>query len=204
MILTRVVPIPFWTLPSPSTPSGTLLRTLVPHRVSVDRGDFEATLSAVGLARHFVADRLQRWQLPDLIDTAALLTSELVANAVVHAGRSGPVLSVAVAGGTLEIGVSDRGRPLARSDLAVLDEQTVMADGGRGMILVEALADEWGTISGSGGKQVWFRLETAADWSHRAECGCCASNIDRVRLESGRDVLATPGHWDDSVTSTGG
>jgi anti-sigma regulatory factor (Ser/Thr protein kinase) len=154
--------------------------------------DFEATLSAVGLARHFVTDRLQRWELADLIDTAALLTSELAANAVVHAGGSGPVLSMAVADGTLEIGVSDRGRPLAvRSDLAMLDERTVMAHGDRGMILLEELADDWGTVNVTGGKQVWFRL-TTGDWSFRTECRCCASNLDRVRLESGRDVLARP------------
>jgi anti-sigma regulatory factor (Ser/Thr protein kinase) len=62
----------------------------------------------VTAARRWLADCLRRWDLHELVGTAELLVSELVANAVVHA-KSRPI-STAVADGVLEVGVSDRDR----------------------------------------------------------------------------------------------
>jgi hypothetical protein len=67
--------------------------------------------------------------------------------------------------------------------------------GGRGLLLVDSLADEWGVIRLVNGKQVWFRISTD-DWSYRSGCMCHSDSIDRVRLESGRYALALPGPWD--------
>jgi anti-sigma regulatory factor (Ser/Thr protein kinase) len=51
---------------------------------------YEAEPAAAGAARRFVRETLRSWQLADrtsrLVDDAVLLTSELVTNAIVHAG----------------------------------------------------------------------------------------------------------------------
>jgi anti-sigma regulatory factor (Ser/Thr protein kinase) len=161
---------------------------------------FGPTLEAPRLARDFVAGLLDRWELSELADNATLLTSELVTNAVVHAGEA-PSLVVAVADGSLEIGVSDLDPRVPRRagshDFVLPADGNLMLvrEGGRGIPLVDHLADEWGVAADEPGKQVWFRLE-AADWSYRTVCQCYSDSVDRVRLQSGRFALAIPGAWD--------
>jgi anti-sigma regulatory factor (Ser/Thr protein kinase) len=146
---------------------------------------------AVAEARRFVADALRRWELESLAPDAMLLTSELVTNSVLHAD-SDVTVTVAVADGMAEVGIADG------SD--VLPQQRrggARAEGGRGLRLVERVAVEWGVVSVPGGKQVWFRLDVGTDWPHRTDCPCGGEDLDRVRLESGRYAIATPGPWDD-------
>jgi anti-sigma regulatory factor (Ser/Thr protein kinase) len=89
---------------------------------------------------------------PDVLDTAELLTSELVTNALLHAGTD---LTVQVESHdhTVRVAVEDgspngprRGRP----DDAAL--------GGRGIPLVETLASAWGWEPLPRGKRVWFEV----------------------------------------------
>jgi anti-sigma regulatory factor (Ser/Thr protein kinase) len=160
---------------------------------------FDPDLEASALARHWVARLLQRWELNVLVDRALLLTSELVANAVVHA-RSGPLVTLTVDDGAVEIGVTDRepltlpGRLHAEPGERP-DHRALMAEGGRGIVLVDAVADEWGVLGLEEGKQVWVRL-TASDWSHRSACQCHTEHPGRVALASGRYALALAGPWD--------
>ncbi|MFK0292925.1 ATP-binding protein [Streptomyces sp. NPDC090442] len=93
-------------------------------------------------------------------DTAALLLSEVVSNAVRHA--DGATIKMVVAGdqvcGTITGAVfdsnADMGRGPRRGD-APLDE----LETGRGLDILEALADAWGvTTVGDHGKWVWFRV----------------------------------------------
>jgi anti-sigma regulatory factor (Ser/Thr protein kinase) len=156
--------------------------------------------SSAALARRWVAEYLERWDLAETTDVAKLLTSELVSNAVVHAG-SGPSLVLAVADGVIEVGVTDNEptlpeatRPEVPTDGHKIDA-SVLGEGGRGLMLVEALADEWGATSLARGKQVWFRV-AAHNWSYRSACRCHSDDLDRVRLESGRFALVIPGPWD--------
>lgn len=159
-----------------------------------------AAVSA-GLARRWVAEHLTRWELAEAREVAALLASELVANAVVLA-RSGPGLVLAVADGVIELGVSDKeprlpraGRPhLPAGGLEI--EESLLAESGRGLLFVNSLADEWGATSLAEGKQVWFRLD-AHRWPYRSACRCHSDELGRVRLESGRYALAIAGPWDD-------
>ncbi len=90
----------------------------------------------------------------DTTDTALLLVSEVVTNAVNH-GRGRPVLDVQVAPDRLSVSVSDSapGAPEVRRD------NPLLADGGRGMLLVETLASRWGIDRRPGGKRVWFELD---------------------------------------------
>jgi anti-sigma regulatory factor (Ser/Thr protein kinase) len=102
-------------------------------------------------ARHFVADALRG--LPcDVREVAVLLTSELVTNVIVHA-RTPLRVDVDVELPTLRVAVADdaaRTPTLRRTHDARLT--------GRGMNLVESLADEWGVDPTPSGKSVWFRL----------------------------------------------
>jgi anti-sigma regulatory factor (Ser/Thr protein kinase) len=118
---------------------------------------------AAAAARRFVRDTLQAWVVTGaadghgLVDDAVLLTSELVTNAVVHAGT--PVhVTCRLADGAVEVVVSDGhpGRlvPEAPEREAVPSERT----GGRGLLLPAALASAWGVAYGRASKAVWFRL----------------------------------------------
>jgi phosphoserine phosphatase RsbU/P len=153
-------------------------------------------------ARHLVSEALDRWELPSLKDDAELLTGELVNNAIGHAATD-LALVVAVAEGILEVGVTDSDpdstsfvKPkFERMDFAVREE--VLAEGGRGLLLVDLLADEWGVARLEHGKQVWFRLSTN-EWAYNSACSC--SDRNRTRLESGRYVLALAGPWDKPIS----
>jgi anti-sigma regulatory factor (Ser/Thr protein kinase) len=97
-----------------------------------------------------------------VLDTAKLLVSELVTNAVIH-GTPPLLLRVSCREGVLRVGVSDTSPALPV--IRMLDPD---AAHGRGVALVEVLADIWGVESNSAGKQVWFQLRTAAPASR---CG---------------------------------
>lgn len=91
-------------------------------------------------------------------DVARLLTSELVTNAVQHTQSRRPggtvtLVVIDVADG-IRVEVSDEGS--ARSVPVVRDDLT--DTNGRGLFLVQSLADEWGYLSATGGTTVWFRL----------------------------------------------
>lgn len=102
-------------------------------------------------------------ELPrDLLETALLLTSELVTNAVKYGGDH-IVLSVADEPDLLRVEVHDDGARVPR--LGAAENHAV---GGRGLLLVESLAHEWGIARGGAGetrgrasgpgKSVWFAL----------------------------------------------
>lgn len=120
-------------------------------RLSADGLTVSAESSSVKAARQFVDQRLSEAGLPaDVVETAVLLTSELVTNAVLHAGTDIKV-RVSVASGAL-IDVRDHSQqlpvPRGHEDDAVA---------GRGLELVELLADSFGVVSiPRGGKSVWF------------------------------------------------
>ncbi|MER6426674.1 ATP-binding protein [Streptomyces sp900105245] len=110
------------------------------------------------LARLLATERLRSCGLTP--DPAALVVAELAANAAVHgrvAGRDFRLTLYAVAG-TLRIEVTDtRGDRLPRPALPAPD-----AEGGRGLLLVEALADRWGTAPGPPPrKTVWAEVSCA-------------------------------------------
>lgn len=121
---------------------------------------FTSTPRGARLARRLCGHRLHTWGIPygsDGHDVITLVASELCANAVRHghvAGRDFHVfLSAVPATGTVRIEVSDtRGERLPHIPT------TAPEDGGRGLLLVEALADRWGCsprATGGPGKTVW-------------------------------------------------
>jgi anti-sigma regulatory factor (Ser/Thr protein kinase) len=110
---------------------------------------------AARLARRVTRDTLACWGLGDLEETAALLVSELVSNAVRHA-RTGLVLELRLEAYAtylrMEVFDADPDPPSPRVPTA-LDES------GFGFVLIEALADKWGIRPDAAGKGVWAELD---------------------------------------------
>lgn len=112
---------------------------------------------SVTLARRRVARLVAQWGYPRLADDAALLTTELGANALFHAcrlPRHGFQVDLTVRGGALRIAVTDTEPALPRPRVPQCHEQF-----GRGLILVEAIASRWGCAERADGKTVWCELD---------------------------------------------
>ncbi|MFE1197833.1 ATP-binding protein [Streptomyces olivaceoviridis] len=113
--------------------------------------DFLPADSLVREMRRLTADHLNRWDLMALSDTATLAVSELVTNAVRH-GRGAPIgLRIFSDDQELRIEVRD-GNPQPAQLRAVGTE----AESGRGLVLVAALAKEWGVSPD--GRTTWCSL----------------------------------------------
>ena len=108
-------------------------------------------------AREVVTRVLADVGLDDLVDTAALLVSELVTNAVVHAGTA-ICLGLDADEGGVRVTVTDGSDAIPTQRHYGRSSTT-----GRGMAMVEMLADRHGTATGAnGGKTVWFELGSPA------------------------------------------
>lgn len=120
---------------------------------------FEPVGRSVATARTFVRDTLQGWGFTDIIDDATVLTSELVTNAVVHAGTTAEVQCLRTSEG-IRIEVADRYPdreiPLQSAGLGLGNPER---EGGRGLQLCAALASRWGVDYTPTHKQVWFQLD---------------------------------------------
>jgi anti-sigma regulatory factor (Ser/Thr protein kinase) len=106
-------------------------------------------------ARQFVVGALRRAGREDLGDTAALLSSELVTNVVLHA-RSDMIVDVDLDDSRLRVSVIDSSDHPARRR----ETTTALEEHGRGLQIVDALASSWGVNAGPRGKVVWFELAT--------------------------------------------
>lgn len=114
----------------------------------------------VGVLRRVAAAKLKHRGLDALIDEVLVISSELLTNALLHSGTTEITLNLAVRDGFLRIAVSD-GMP-GRAERRKPDEK---AEAGRGLALVEALAEEsggtWGT--GEDGAETWCSLRLPAE-----------------------------------------
>jgi phosphoserine phosphatase RsbU/P len=122
----------------------------------VDRTrEFPADLSSVPAARALLSEALRPG---DDADSAALLTSELSANAVVHA-QTPFTVAVHHDDDCLTVAVHD-GDPV----LPTVREDDPWSMNGRGMRLLDLYAASWGVShEGAGGKTIWFRLRPQLD-----------------------------------------
>ncbi|WP_330291478.1 ATP-binding protein [Streptomyces sp. NBC_00576] len=124
---------------------------------------FSSTPRGARLARRLVAERLDTWGHPHTStasETLTLITAELAANAVRHGHVPGRDFEVRLTRtrGVLRLEVSDT--RTERVPLLSLDEPPGDAESGRGLMLVAALADKWGTGPrvNAPGKTVWAVL----------------------------------------------
>ncbi|MFJ5927234.1 SpoIIE family protein phosphatase [Kitasatospora sp. NPDC092948] len=123
---------------------------------------FEPVDRSAAAARGFVRDALLGWDLPEVVDDAVVLVSELVTNAVVHAGTAAEVACLREED-TVRIEVSDRHPERGQDSFAnVTLNSDRYADpdgeGGRGLLMCSALSSSWGVEYAAGRKTVWFRL----------------------------------------------
>ena len=102
--------------------------------------------------RRFLTETLARLGWEDRLDDASLLLSELLANVALHARTSCSVV-VSSTPDELRIDVEDRSPVLPRVQHFSIDTTT-----GRGLRLVEKLANSWGVDPIEGGKRIWFSL----------------------------------------------
>ncbi|MFI1802735.1 MULTISPECIES: ATP-binding protein [Streptomyces] len=114
---------------------------------------------SAALARRLVRIALATWGLEELVDDASVIVTELVSNAADH-GRL-PSIRVIVSRPSahcVRIGVVDRSKelPMMRTDSN--GEQTR----GRGLLIVDALTEQWGTELYRWGKQVWGDIHVRA------------------------------------------
>lgn len=111
-------------------------------------------------ARVFLTDQLDTWGCPERRDVAVLLVSELVTNGVLHAGT--PVgVAAGYDGDTLAVAVTD-GAPGGITGGPWPERHPRGAPSGRGLRIVDALADAWGVSVHDQGKTVWFELGPGA------------------------------------------
>jgi hypothetical protein len=116
--------------------------------------DLRPTDRSIPAARHLVTEMLAAWQTPHDRTDAALLVTELVANVVDHVGGEHSLtIELGLSDGWLRISVADGSavRPVVRE----LDAESPR---GRGLRMVQSIADRWGAEDHRGGKRVWFEL----------------------------------------------
>jgi anti-sigma regulatory factor (Ser/Thr protein kinase) len=120
-----------------------------------------STPEAGALARQAVRALCSEAHLAEeACDVALLLVTELVSNAVQHAGAA-PVLDVQIFGDAIRIAVRDPSPTLPEPAGAPDD----LVERGRGLLLVDSLAQNWGAEPGSVGKTVWCEVELAREAS---------------------------------------
>jgi two-component sensor histidine kinase len=108
------------------------------------------------VARTFIRAVLDEWHLAALEPDASLVASELVTNGHHHGGGS-RWMRLSIEGDHLRIAVADRDR--TRSPRRRMP--SIKDEGGRGLTLVDAMADRWGTQKRRlrTGKIVWCELK---------------------------------------------
>jgi hypothetical protein len=110
-------------------------------------------LRGPGLARRFVTETLKAWGRPELVADAVVISSELVTNAVLHAGTDFALTISRRSDGAIRVAVRDENPAVPRPRQA-----TVSAGSGRGLGLVAAIASSWGADVVGGGKVVWAQF----------------------------------------------
>lgn len=126
-----------------------------------------------------VRHRLAEFGRNDLAEAAELLVSEVVTNAVVHAGTSVDVsLALTDDGLRVEVGDGSPHVPLPR-------HYATTAGTGRGLVMLQSMVDDWGVTPKEDGKTVWFQL-----------------SIDTMQRNTGAKLAqasVTPAHSSDAV-----
>ncbi|QYA94399.1 ATP-binding protein [Streptomyces anulatus] len=143
---------------------------ITPHLLYATSLRLAAVPAAVSNSRIFIRQTLEHWRVPDYIDVAELVVSELVTNAIEATGITDPQpkwtavtdehvigVQLRIIGARLYVEVWDRS-----TDTPVTKHPDDEAEGGRGLLLIEAMTEHWDVYqSEAGGKVVWAQLSLA-------------------------------------------
>jgi anti-sigma regulatory factor (Ser/Thr protein kinase) len=116
---------------------------------------FPSLASTPASARAFLREALRTWALDGLGEVVELLTGELVSNVVRHVDAPMTVRAI-VGPSCVRVEVID-----PSPDPPVAPQVDLLAQRGRGLMLLDALASRWGTELTSSGKTVWFEVDKA-------------------------------------------
>ncbi|MEU0916725.1 ATP-binding SpoIIE family protein phosphatase [Streptomyces cyaneofuscatus] len=116
----------------------------------------QAEPERISVGRQLVRELLHDWKDPEQVDSAVLMVSEMATNVLVH--TDGDALMAAEVSG-------ERGERRLRVEVADASDELPhkrrpgeMASSGRGLVLMEMLADAWGVDPRGEGKSIWFEL----------------------------------------------
>jgi len=119
------------------------------------RETLPAAAVAAPMARRLVERVCRAWSVPDLVEPAQLVVTELVANAVRHSDHDLAV-TASLRDGDLRISVADDDPVLPRPGAAGPTDEH-----GRGLLMVEMISRDWGAMRLTMGKVVWARFGRA-------------------------------------------
>lgn len=127
---------------------------------AVGRRDFPGVARSAGAARKWVLELLNGHMVAETLETAELLVSEVVTNAILHSDSAGPggiiTVRVGVGGNLVHIEVADDGSATSVPAIRTTGDDSLS---GRGLSWVDRLAIAWGTDHDDQvGGMVWFRL----------------------------------------------
>ncbi|MBV2357613.1 ATP-binding protein [Streptomyces sp. J2-1] len=142
------------------------------------RFELAAHPGSAAQARRLTRARLTGWSVcEDTCDSAALIVSELVTNAIVHTASSRVVCELHDHEDTVRIAVHDEGCAPGEPHPS---PQRPHEEHGRGLLLVDALCRAWGAQERGPGLLVWADLPRQADGAHEAIAPCQADGAHEV------------------------
>ncbi|MFJ9183849.1 ATP-binding protein [Streptomyces anulatus] len=121
-----------------------------------DSKRFRVRRDSIPAARRHVRRVLVEWKLAGLVDDATLITSELATNVITHAKGTGDYFELGLRrrNGVLILEVADSYQWLMPELRKPTDDET----SGRGLLIVDMLAERWGVRPRNPGKTVWAHL----------------------------------------------
>ncbi len=152
---------------------------------------FAPAPASVGEARRFVTSTLDGWGTAGIED-AALLTSELATNAVIHA-KSSYTVTIKLLADRVRIGVVDASPVAPRRCHYGATSST-----GRGLGMVADLSEAWGVEPAQGGKCVWFEMSLVRPDTTAAADAVPMTDAGDVDLDA---LLSDLGGWEDDTAS---
>ena len=115
----------------------------------------EPQVGSARRSRELITEACGRWDCPELAGAACIVATEMVNNVVAHA-KTPMVVLLAAHGAGMTVAVRDRSAVVPSFTAGPVSPT---AFGGRGMLLIDAVASRWGSLVLDGGKVMWALLE---------------------------------------------
>jgi serine phosphatase RsbU (regulator of sigma subunit)/anti-sigma regulatory factor (Ser/Thr protein kinase) len=159
----------------------------------------QAEPERVAAARQQMRELLHDWSSADQVDSAVLLLSETLTNVLVHTDADALLLAE-VRGGPgerrLRVEVTD-----TSDDLPHKRRPGELASSGRGLMMIELLAQAWGVDPRGEGKTIWFELYESSEGSDESGAGSDGSPAGSAEPSRGPDGSSAAGSFADGSPS---